>query len=428
MIIIIVINVTCYIAADSYMLMVSAFTFNHWSIIGHHRCHHNSNNNQNNIDNNINTQSPRRTVATFAAVSSSLTSIDESQFIATPTYRSSFLSSSDQWEAFMDRIDNDHKKPMQPNGSPILATTGTGNVSACVNATNHKIDLFWEQIKYEAEMFVAQSEQQAGSQLYQGILSHASLMIAICTIISHEIATELITATTLKDLFIKILCSNGCNDEETIREDLHAVPVRDPSIGTAMEAILFHKGFHALVCYRVGHRLWQANRTGLAYYIQSTVSRIYATDIHPACRMGSGIYLRVGVGVVIGETAVLGNDVSVFEGVTLGGTGKESGDRHPKVGNGVIIYDGGTVLGNIQIGEGCIISAKSIVTKPLPPLAIASGVPAKLQSYRNLDNVFEHIDDGSVDHLQKYLSTKYFDRWRLLHEQRLSNASMIQSK
>lgn len=287
--------------------------------------------------------------------------------------------------------------------------------------TNHHMDLFWEQIKFEAETFVSQSEQQAGSQLYQGILSHSSLIIAICTITSHEIATELIPATTLKDLFINILCHSQSNDLDTICDDLYAVSVRDPSIGTAMEAILFHKGFHALLCYRVGHRLWQANRTGLAYYIQSTVSRIYAADIHPACRMGSGIYLRVGVGVVIGETAVIGNDVSIFEGVTLGGTGKESGDRHPKVGNGVIIYDGGAVLGNIQIGEGSIVSAKSIVTKPLPPLAIVSGVPASLKSYRNLDSASEYFD--SDDDLQSHILAKYIDRWSILHDERLSNVT-----
>lgn len=311
----------------------------------------------------------------------------------------------------MNRI-QDRKKTKQPNQSLVV------NGNACTNL-NQSVDLFWEQIKYEAEIFISHTEQQAGSQLYQGILSHASLMAAICTIISHEIATELITATTLKDLFMTILCSTSSDDVDTIRQDLYVVSVRDPSIGTAMEAILFHKGFHALVCYRVGHRLWQANRTGLAYYIQSTVSRIYATDIHPACQMGSGIYLRVGVGVVIGETAVLGNDVSIFEGVTLGGTGKESGDRHPKVGNGVIIYDGGAVLGNIQIGEGSIVSAKSIVTKPLQPLSIVSGVPAKLQSYRNLDKASEYFDHD--DDLQRHLLAKYFDKWRVLHEERIAN-------
>jgi serine O-acetyltransferase len=407
------------VADSSAVLVVSAFTSVDWSVISHRRYHRNNHNN--NYDYFYLNHKLIHRFDASTAVPASTSYFDTDQYITTPSYRSSFLSTTDQWEKFIDEI-RDRKKRIKTNQVP--ATGNTGNNTNVKNA-NHNIDLFWEQIKYEAEMFVGQSEQQAGSQLYQGILSHASLMIAISTIISHEIATELITATTLKDLFINILCSTGTNDEDTIRQDLYAVSVRDPSIETAMEAILFHKGFHALVCYRVGHRLWQANRTGLAYYIQSTVSRIYATDIHPACRMGNGIYLRVGVGVVIGETAVLGNDVSIFEGVTLGGTGKESGDRHPKIGNGVIIYDGGAVLGNIHIGEGCIVSAKSIVTKPLPPLAIVSGVPAKLQSYRNLDNTLECFEQE--DDLQRYLIAKYFDRWRVLHEQRLSNTTTTQT-
>jgi serine acetyltransferase len=112
--------------------------------------------------------------------------------------------------------------------------------------------------------------------------------------------------------------------------------------------------------------------------------------------------------------------------VTLGGTGKESGDRHPKVGNGVIIYDGGTVLGNIHIGEGCIISAKSIVTKPLPPLAIASGVPAKLIAYRNLHDSLEYYD-GDNDELQRQLIAKYYDHWYFLNDQRLANITVTKT-
>jgi serine O-acetyltransferase len=320
-------------------------------------------------------------------------------------YRSSLLSTTEQWEHFMNRTVERRSSTLHK--SHPRASSG-------INGGVVEMDLFWEQIQYEAEMAV-QQEQQAGSQLYNGILSHKTLLIAICTVISHEIATELVSATTLTDLLLNLLTPQDVN---AIRYDLLAVSVRDPSIETAMEAVLFHKGFHAIVCYRVGHRLWQANRTGLAYYIQSTVSRIYSADIHPACRMGRGLYLRVGVGVVIGETAVVGNDVSIFEGVTLGGTGKESGDRHPKLADGVIVYGGGAILGNINIGEGCIISAKSIVTKSLPPLAIVSGVPATIQSYRDLDNESEFNDD-----LQNQLIDKYLHRWRQLHQQRLSNAS-----
>jgi serine O-acetyltransferase len=122
--------------------------------------------------------------------------------------------------------------------------------------------------------------------------------------------------------------------------------------------------------------------------------------------MGSGIYLCSSAGVVIGETAVTGNDVSILHGVTLGGSGKELGDRHPKVGNGVILQDGATVLGNISVGHGAVVTAKAIVTKPVPPLAIVSGVPAKVKSYRSL-NAEDFNDD-----LDRHLAFKYLDEWQ----------------
>jgi len=171
-------------------------------------------------------------------------------------------------------------------------------------------------------------------------------------------------------------------------------------------SVLYHQGFHALVCYRLGHRLWQAKRTGLAYYMQSTVSRKYSADIHPAARLGKAIHLRATAGVVIGETAVIGDDVSILEGVTLGGTGKESGDRHPKLANGVLVEHAASILGNIQVGEGSIISSRSIVTKPVPPLAIMSGVPAKVIGYRQLTPEEFECD------LQAHLVEKYRTRWQ----------------
>jgi len=298
-------------------------------------------------------------------------------------YRSKMLESEDAWEAFVmnERLAGSFEK-----------------------------DLFWEQIKFEAETAVA-SEPQAGPQLYQGILRHSSLLNAVLTVCAHEIETELIPATALRNLFLELLTPK---DETSIRRDLQAVAMRSPSVEHAMDAILFHNGFHALVCYRLGHRLWRLNRTGLAYYMQSTVSRKYSADIHPACVMGHSIYLRVGGGVVIGETAVVGNDVSILEGVTLGGTGKEAGDRHPKVGNGVIIEDGGTVLGNIPVHEGSIVRAKSIVTKPVPALAVMEGVPAKITAYRGLE------EKDFVDALQWHLKDKYFDRWKDIAEERKS--------
>jgi serine O-acetyltransferase len=322
------------------------------------------------------------------------------------------VSSDDLWDASLKAFFNPYKSNLFSTArdwEDFMATLGQKSSS-----TGDLLDPFWEQIKYEANSALG-SEPEAGPQLYQGILSQPSLLVAICTVISHEVQTELFPATAVKNLFLEMLTPE---DEYMIRLDLQAVATRSPSISSAFSAILFHNGFHALVCYRVGHRMWLAGRTGLAYYMQSIVSRKYSADIHPACKLGSGTYVRVGAGVVIGETAVVGNDVSILEGVTLGGSGKESGDRHPKVGNGVIIYDGGTVLGNIVVGDGAVIAAKSIVTKAVPPLAIMSGVPARIQGYRELDeSAFQK------DNLQDHLAIKYLNQWRELAKGESSDLS-----
>ena len=274
------------------------------------------------------------------------------------------------------------------NSSPPSAATSGDDE----NKSKRSEDPFWEQIKLEAENMLA-SEPQSGPQLYSLILSQPSLIEAVATIISNEIETELIPATSLRNLFLEQLTAK---DRRAIKLDIMAAALRSPSVGTAINAILFNRGLHALVCYRVGHRLWQAGRTGLAYYMQSTVSSRFSADIHPACTMGSGIYLNCGGGVVIGETAVIGDDVSILQGVTLGGTGKEAGDRHPKVGDGVILSDGATVLGNIQVGDGAVVTAKSIVTKPVPPLARVAGVPAKVVGYREIDESHLFPDENAL--------------------------------
>ena len=244
-----------------------------------------------------------------------------------------------------------------------------------------KIDPLWEQVKLEA-MYTLENEPSAGPQLYTLILSQPSLVKALTSIVSHEIETELIPATLLNNLFMEML--DPIEDSKAISLDIMKTSLRSSSEvdGTALNTILFHPGLHALVCHRLSHRLWLAKRTGLAYYIQSTVSRRYSSDIHPAARFGCGIYLNAGsAGVVIGETAVVDHDVTILQGVTLGGTGKERGDRHPKVRRGAILQQSCSVLGNIQIGEGAIITAKSIVTKNVPAMARVSGVPGKVKSF-----------------------------------------------
>ena len=292
--------------------------------------------------------------------------------------------------------------PSLPYASPILWNT-VEEYTGFMNSLDEKNDdPLWEQIRLEA-MEALGPEPEAGPQIYQGILSQPSLLVALVTIVAHGIETELIKATELRNLFLDMLTAE---DEESLHKDVIAVATRSSSVGSALTALLFHMGLHSIVCYRVGHRLWEADRTGLAYYLQSTVSRRYSADIHPACQMGSGTYLSSTAGVVIGETAVTGNDVSILPGVTLGGTGKERGDRHPKVGHGVVLQDGATVLGNIQVGDGAVITAKSIVTKPVPPLAIMRGVPAKVGGYRCLE------PECFNDSLEMHLAVKYREQWK----------------
>jgi serine O-acetyltransferase len=248
----------------------------------------------------------------------------------------------------------------------------------------------WQQVKLEAQIALDE-EPAAGPQLYSFILSQPSLLRALINIISLEVETELMPATAIQSLFTQML--DPVEDGRTIQLDVIAAATRLSSHSTdALTAILFDKGLHALVCHRVSHRLWLAGRTSMAYYVQSTVSRVYSADLHPAARFGAGVYLNAGGGVVIGETAVVGDHVTILQGVTLGGTGKERGDRHPKIGKGVVLNVGATVLGNIAIGDFSIIGAKSLVNRPVPAGAQVSGIPGKVVGFRTV-----HLDDEEME-------------------------------
>lgn len=153
--------------------------------------------------------------------------------------------------------------------------------------------------------------------------------------------------------------------------------LQDPACCSYSQALLYFKGFHAIQCHRIAHCLWHAGRRILATALQSRVSEVFAVDIHPAAKLGRGVLLDHGTGVVIGETAEVGNNVSILQNVTLGGTGKEHGDRHPKVSDNVLIGASATILGNIRIGKGAQVAAGSLVLKPVPPRTMVAGSPAK---------------------------------------------------
>ena len=160
--------------------------------------------------------------------------------------------------------------------------------------------------------------------------------------------------------------------------DLEAIRTRDPAAEGYLTPFLYYKGFHALQWHRVGHRLWRERRRQLAYFLQSRVSQALAVDIHPGARVGCGVFIDHGTGVVIGQTSVIGDDVSMLHEVTLGGTGKEQGDRHPKVRDGVLLAAGAKILGNIEIGRASKVGAGSVVLKNVPARATVAGVPARV--------------------------------------------------
>lgn len=237
-------------------------------------------------------------------------------------------------------------------------------------------DPIWALVRREAET-AAQSEPQLASEMYSAILVHDSLDEALASVLGNALHTATFQATQWVELFLSALASDSSYGDAA-RADIAATMGRDPANPHAAGVLLYSKGFHALQSWRLGHWLWREGRAPLALYTQSRISARFAVDIHPAARIGAGVLLDHGSGIVIGETATLGNNVSVLQNVTLGGTGKEKGDRHPKVGDGVMIGAGATVLGNIRIGEGAHIAACSVVLKEVEAGAIVSGVPAKV--------------------------------------------------
>ncbi len=238
------------------------------------------------------------------------------------------------------------------------------------------LDPIWSAVRAEAEEVVA-SERALGGFIYATVLSHSRLEDAIC----HRLAQRLNHADVDAGLIGQTFADVLTNDPElggTFRADLAAVFDRDPACDRYIEPLLYFKGFHALVTHRFAHALWKQGRRDFALYLQSQSSRIFSVDIHPAARFGKGIFFDHGTGIVIGETAVIGDNCSLLHGVTLGGSGKEQGDRHPKIGDNVLLAAGAKVLGNIRVGNCSKVAAGSVVLKDIPANKTVAGVPAKI--------------------------------------------------
>jgi len=252
------------------------------------------------------------------------------------------------------------------------------------------VDPIWSALRQEAQELAAR-EPALASFIHATILKHDRLESALSYHLAKKVGNEDISAMLAREIFDEALNTDG-EIGAAVRADLSAVFERDPACHSYAEAFLFYKGFHALECYRIGHWLWMQKREGMALFFQSRISERFDVDIHPAAKLGRGIMIDHATGVVIGETAVVGDDVSMLHGVTLGGTGKETGDRHPKIGRGVLLSMGAKVLGNITVGEYSRIGAGSVVLKSIPARATAVGVPAKVVSCAGCERPSQDMD------------------------------------
>ena len=238
------------------------------------------------------------------------------------------------------------------------------------------VDPVWTRIREEAETAIRQ-EPSLGGLMLTSLLNHETLEAAVV----HRVASRLGHASVPSDLieqtFLEALQAEPAIGD-AFRADIAAVVDRDPAVTRVIEPVLYFKGFHAIQTHRLAHWLWNRGRYDFALYLQSRSSEVFQTDINPAARIGRGIFLDHATGLVVGATAVIEDNVSMLQDVTLGGTGKVRGDRHPKIRQGVLIGAGAKVLGNIEVGLCARIAAGSVVLEPVPRNTTVAGVPARV--------------------------------------------------
>lgn len=238
------------------------------------------------------------------------------------------------------------------------------------------LDPVWTTIQQEARA-LAKNERALSAFVHATVLNHARLEAVIASHLAEKMANAEVGARSLCEVFEEAFTADG-DFPTACRADIVAYFDRDPACRSYLDPVLYFKGFLALQAYRAAHWLIGQSRRGIALYIQNRVSEVFQADIHPAAKIGKGVFIDHATGVVIGETAIVGDDVSMLHSVTLGGSGKEDGDRHPKIGNGVLISVGAKVLGNIRVGECAKIGGGSVVLTDVPAYTTAVGVPAKI--------------------------------------------------
>jgi serine O-acetyltransferase len=253
-------------------------------------------------------------------------------------------------------------------------------------------DPIWSAIRTEAERAIA-AEPALGGFIFATVLSHDRLENAVCHRLAQRLNHADVDAGLITRTFLDVLEAQP-DLGVTFRADLAAVRDRDPACTRYLEPLLYFKGFHALVTHRFAHALWVGGRCDFALYLQSQASRIFSVDIHPGAKFGNGIMLDHATGFVVGETAVIGDNCSFLHGVTLGGSGKETGDRHPKIGNNVLVGAGAKILGNIKVGNCSRVASGSVVLQEVPPMTTVAGVPAKVVGPSGCPEPARSMDQG----------------------------------
>lgn len=265
------------------------------------------------------------------------------------------------------------------------------HASADVDGATH----LWMAIRREAQDLVAQ-EPILGSFYHATILNHEDFGAALSFHLANKLDSGVLPAMLIREVISEAMAADP-SILKAAEIDIIATRTRDPACSHYSTPFLYFKGFHALQAYRVAHWLWHQDRRPLAVFIQNQVSATFAVDIHPAARLGSGIMLDHATGIVMGETSVVEDDVSILHEVTLGGTGKVSGDRHPKIRRGVLLSAGAKIIGNIEVGEGAKVGAGSVVLEDVPPHVTVAGVPAKIVGRPGCDSPALDMNQSLAD-------------------------------
>jgi serine O-acetyltransferase len=259
----------------------------------------------------------------------------------------------------------------------------------------------WAALRSEA-LQIAKTEPSLASLVNAVIIRHKTLAHALSYQLARKLGDQELRAMSLRETAEEAYAADP-GIVEKAEADLRAVFERDPACRGYLQPFLYFKGFMALQTYRVAHWLWNNDRQALAFYLQSRSSELFQVDIHPAAVIGAGVFLVHGTGIVIGETAVVGDDVSMLHGVTLGGTGAERGDRHPKIGRGVLLGAGAKVLGNIKVGDYAKVASGSVVLREVPPGCTAAGVPARLVNCPSCPEPAKSMDHTLADVVYDYV-------------------------